>query len=92
VIPTLGSCDLNGVHLIVVQSEGSTPGTARDRHGKPKTWDSDSEAVHHHPLCSWILPLCTDGDIAMTTLLDVVCGATGRRWGPWVGISVQPYS
>ena len=89
-ITTPSSCDLNCVHLIVVQSEADTPGTARDRHGRPKAWDSDSEAVHHHPL--WILPLCTDGDIAATTLLNLVCGATGRRWGSWEGISLQPYS
>ena len=90
VVPTLGSCDLNGVHLIVVQSEGSTPGTARDRHRRPKTWDSDSKIVYHHPL--WILPLYIDGDIAMTMLLNVVCEVTGRRWGPWEGISALPYS
>jgi len=89
VIPTFGSCDLNGVRLIVVQSEGDTPGIARNRHGRPNTWDSDNKVVYHHPL--WILPLYIDGDTVMTTLPNVVCGVTGRRWGPWEGISASPY-
>ena len=89
-IPTLGSCDLNGVQLIVVQSEGDTPGTARSRHGRPKTCDSDRKVVYHHPL--WILPLYIDSDIAMTMLPNVVCGVIGRRWWPWERISALPYS
>jgi len=81
VITTLGSFDLNGVRLIVIQSEGGTPVTTRYKYGRHETWYSHSEDVCYHPM--WVFPLHTDGGILTTmVLLYDICGIVWRRWGP----------
>jgi len=70
----------SGVRLIVVQSEGDTPGITMYKYGRHETWYSHSEDICYHPM--WVFPLHTDGGILTTmVLLYDICGIVRRRWG-----------